>query len=123
MDGKTHIMVVEDHTVNLKLVRDLLEMDGFEVVSCIDAESALECLQTIRPDMILMDIGLPGMSGLELTRILKAEAQTKDIKIIAVTAFAMKTDKDKVMEAGCDGYITKPINTRTFTGQILDMLK
>ena len=123
MNRKIRIMIVEDHPVNLKLARDLLEMDGFEVLSCADAESALECLKSVRPDMILMDVGLPGMDGLELTRILKAGEQTKDIKIIAVTAFAMKTDKDKVMEAGCDDYITKPINTRKFTGQILEMLK
>ena len=116
-------MVVEDHPVNMKLVKDLLEMEGFEVVSCVDAESALECLKGVRPDMILMDVGLPGMDGLELARILKAGGQTKDIKIIAVTAFAMKTDKDKAMEAGCDGYIAKPINTRNFAGQIFELLK
>ena len=123
MGEKIKIMIVEDHPVNLKLAKDLLEMEGFEVVSCADAESALERLKNVRPHMILMDVGLPGMDGLELTRILKAGGQTKDIKIIAVTAFAMKTDKDKVAEAGCDGYITKPINTRTFAGQILEMLK
>ena len=123
MKRKIQILIVEDHPVNLKLARDLLEMDGFEVISCTDAESALECMKNIRPDMILMDIGLPGMDGLELTRILKPGEKTKDIKIIAITAFAMKTDKDKVKEAGCDGYITKPINTRKFTGQILDLLK
>ncbi len=116
-------MVVEDHPVNMKLVRDLLEMEGFEVVSCADAESALERLKSIRPDMILMDVGLPGMDGLELTRLLKADEKTKHIKIIAVTAFAMKTDKDKVMEAGCDGYIAKPINTRNFATQIFELLK
>ena len=123
MNRKIQIMVVEDHPVNMKLVRDLLEMEGFEVVSCVDAESALECLKNVRPDMILMDVGLPGMDGLELTRILKTGARTKDIKIIAVTAFAMKTDKDKAMEAGCDGYIAKPINTRNFAGQIFELLK
>jgi len=123
MNRKIQIMVVEDHPVNMKLVKDLLEMEGFEVVSCVDAESALECLKGVRPDMILMDVGLPGMDGLELARILKAGGQTKDIKIIAVTAFAMKTDKDKVIEAGCDGYIAKPINTRNFAGQILELLK
>ena len=123
MDRKIQIMIVEDNPVNLKLVRDLLEMDGFEVFSCADAESAQECLETLHPDMILMDVGLPGMDGLELTRILKADKKTGNIKIVAVTAFAMKTDKDKVMDAGCDGYITKPIDTRKFTEQILQLLK
>jgi CheY-like chemotaxis protein len=73
--------------------------------------------------MILMDVGLPGMDGLELTRILKAGKKTGNIKIVAVTAFAMKTDKDKVMDAGCDGYITKPIDTRKFIEQIIQLLK
>jgi two-component system, cell cycle response regulator DivK len=123
MDRKIQIMIVEDHPVNLKLARDLLEMDGFDVCSCPDAESAQDALKTIQPDMILMDVALPGMDGLELTRILKADVKTKDIKIVALTAFAMKTDKDRVMEAGCDGYITKPINTRKFTEQILELLK
>lgn len=116
-------MIVEDHPVNLKLVRDLLEMDGFEVISCPDAEDALRCLKSGNPDMILMDVGLPGMNGLELTQILKADEKTRNIKIVAVTAFSMKTDRDKVMDAGCDGYISKPINTRKFTEQILQLLK
>ena len=123
MNRKVQIMVVEDHPVNRKLVKDLLEMEGFEVISCKDAESALESLKTAHPDMILMDLGLPGMNGLELTRILKKGAATGDIKIIAVTAFAMTTDKDRIMEAGCDGYIAKPINTRSFAVQILELLK
>lgn len=123
MDRKIKVMIVEDHPVNLKLARDILELDGFEVYACMDAESAQECLREVHPDMILMDVALPGLDGLELTRILKADEKTKDIKIVALTAFAMKTDKDRVMEAGCDGYITKPISTRKFTEQILELLK
>lgn len=123
MDRKIKIMIVEDHPINLKLATDILEIDGFEVYQCIDAENAQESLQLVHPDMILMDVALPGMDGLELTRIIKADPKTKDIKIVALTAFAMKTDKDKVTEAGCDGYITKPINTRKFTEQILELLK
>ena len=122
MDKKIQIMIVEDHPINMKLACDLLEMDGFEVYPCIDAESAMESLKEVHPKLILMDVGLPGMDGLELTRILKANEQTKSIKIIALTAFSMKTDKDKVMEAGCDGYITKPINTRKFTKQIQELI-
>ena len=117
------IMIVEDHPVNLKLVKDLLELDGFDTIPCPDAESAQLALETCEPEMILMDVALPGMDGLELTRILKNNEKTKQIKIIALTAFAMKTDKDKVMEAGCDGYITKPIDTRQFTKRILEFFK
>src|SRR5580692_5241496 len=105
MEKKIKVMIVEDHPVNLKLAKDLLEIDGFEVYPCADAESALESLKQAHPDLILMDVALPGMDGLELTRILKADRRTKGIKIIALTAFAMASDKDRVMEAGCDGYI------------------
>lgn len=116
-------MIIEDHPVNLKLAIDILEIDGFEVFPFRDAESARGALHLINPNLILMDIALPGMDGLELTRVLKSDEKTKSIKIIALTAFAMKTDKDMMMEAGCDGYITKPINTRKFTEQILQILK
>jgi CheY-like chemotaxis protein len=122
MAQKIKIMIVEDHPVNLKLAKDLLEIEGFEVYPCADAESAQVALRNVQPDMILMDVALPGMDGLELTRILKARKQTKDITIIALTSFAMITDKERVMDAGCDGYITKPINTRKFSEQILDLL-
>ena len=123
METKIKIMIVEDHPVNLKLAKDLLEMDGFEVISCTDAESAIALLKDLQPDMILMDVGLPCIDGLELTRILRADKKTTDIKIVAVTAFSMKSDKDKVLDAGCDGYISKPINTRTFATQIMEFLK
>lgn len=114
---------MEDHPINRKLVTDLLEMDGFDVWPCADAEAALETLKNVHPHLILMDVALPGMDGLELTRLLKKDAKTQNIKIVAVTAFAMKTDSDKVIEAGCDGYITKPIDTRKFREQILGFLK
>lgn len=116
MPGK--IMIVEDNPVNLKLAGDLLEIDGFEVYRCADAESALKGLEQFQPDLILMDVALPGMDGLTLTRKLKSEEKTKKIKILALTAFAMKSDRDRVMSAGCDGYITKPIDTRKFSSQI-----
>jgi CheY-like chemotaxis protein len=122
MAGKIKIMIVEDHPLNLKLVTELLEMDGFEVYPCIDAESAQELLTRVHPDMILMDVALPGMDGLELTRILKRDEKMKSIKIVALTAFAMVSDRNRVMAAGCDGYITKPIETRKFSGQLLELL-
>lgn len=116
-------MIVEDNPLNLKLAKDILELDGCEVFVCHDAEEAQDSLIHTMPDLILMDVALPGMDGLELTRILKGNNDTKKIIIVALTAFAMKTDKDKVAEAGCDGYITKPINTRQFTEQVLAFLK
>lgn len=123
MDKKMKIMIVEDNPLNLKLAKDLLELEGFDVSPCPDAESAWETLRTVHPEIILMDVALPGMDGLELTRILKGDDKTKNIKIIALTAFAMATDKDRVMEAGCDGYITKPIDTRKFVQQVLELVK
>ena len=111
-------MVVDDNPANLKLAGDLLELEGYEVMRCIDAEHALEALIQHRPALILMDIALPGMDGLELTRILKTDVKTKAIKIIALTAFAMQGDNEKALFAGCDGYITKPINTRQFAAQV-----
>jgi len=122
MEAKLKIMVVEDHQMNLKLVTDLLEIEGFDVMPCEDAESALKALDKDLPDMILMDVALPGMDGLELTRILKADQKTKDIVIVALTAFAMKGDREKAMAAGCNGYITKPIETRKFKDQIMQYL-
>ena len=112
------ILVIDDHAVNLKLVSDLLELEGYVVIRCSDAESAIELLKNNLPDLILMDIALPGIDGLQLTRIIKADHRTRDIKVIALTAFAMPGDKDRVLEAGCDGYITKPIDTRKFKSQI-----
>jgi CheY-like chemotaxis protein len=122
MHRKIKIMIVEDNPVNLKLAGDLLEMEDFEVSRCCDAEIALERLKVTTPDLILMDVALPGMDGLELTRILKADEKTKDIKIISLTAFATKSDQERVLEAGCDGYITKPIDTRKFKEQIMKHL-
>jgi len=123
MHEKIKVMIVEDNFLNRKLATDLLELEGYWILPCPDAESALEILKTDSPAIILMDVALPGMDGLELTRLLKAEPKTKDIKIIALTAFAMLPDKTRVMDAGCDGYITKPIDTRKFPGQILEYLK
>src|SRR5688572_3343740 len=115
---KNKIMIVEDNETNLKLTSDLLELDGFEIFRCKDAESALNALSQFHPELILMDVALPGMDGLTLTRKLKSNPETSGIKIIALTSFAMKSDKDKTLAAGCDGYITKPIDTRKFTDQI-----
>jgi two-component system cell cycle response regulator DivK len=104
------ILVVDDNAANLKLARILLQGEGYEVRTAADAEDALQLLGTFKPRLILMDIQLPGMDGLELTRRLKADLATRHIVILALTAYAMKGDEEKARAAGCDGYIAKPIN-------------
>lgn len=118
MTPSVKVIVVDDNPANLKLASDLLAFEGFEVQQAVDAKSCLKLLQAALPDIILMDIGLPGMDGLALTRYLKSQDRTRSIKIIALTAFAMKSDKDRVAAAGCEGYITKPIDTRRFAAQL-----
>lgn len=108
----TCILVVDDNPTNLKLVTDVLEFEGYRILKARDAEEAQEIISATQPDLILMDIALPGMDGLTLTRQLKADPLTRDIIVVALTAFAMKGDDDKARAAGCDGYITKPIDTR-----------
>lgn len=107
------ILIVDDNPVNLKLVRVLLTGEGYEVRTATDADEALAVLEGFRPRLILMDLQLPGMDGLELTRRLKADPATRDTVVLAVTAYAMKGDEQKALAAGCDGYVAKPIDTRT----------
>jgi CheY-like chemotaxis protein len=104
------VLIVDDHPQNLKLARVVLEGAGFAVKTAIDAESALLLLAQEHPAVILMDLQLPGMDGLELTRRLKADPTTAHIAIVALTAYAMKGDEAKALAAGCDGYVTKPIS-------------
>ena len=112
------ILIVDDNPVNLKLVRVLLIAEGYEVRTAADAEEALEILGTWRPRLILMDLQLPGMDGLELTQRLKADPATREIVILALTAYAMKGDEEKALAVGCDGYLSKPIDTRALSGII-----
>lgn len=112
------VLIVDDNLMNLELVSYMLTADGFEVSSVNDAKAALEIIPDCRPDLILMDVQLPGMDGLELTRHLKAHAPTSNIVIVAFTAYAMKGDEAKMLAAGCDGYISKPINVGTFVTQV-----
>jgi two-component system cell cycle response regulator DivK len=116
------VLIVDDTPVNLKLVRVLLSRQGFEVRTASTAEEALEMAPTFRPRLVLADIQLPGMDGLEMTRRLKAAPETQDTVVLALTAFAMKGDEEKAFAAGCDGYITKPIDTRTFPALIRQYL-
>jgi CheY-like chemotaxis protein len=121
MDGEP-ILIVDDTPVNLKLTRMLLVNEGYSVVTAASAEEALELLRSYRPRLILADIQLPGMDGLEMTRRIKQDKATQGIAVVALTAFAMKGDEQKAMEAGCDGYITKPIDTRTLGERIRHLL-
>ena len=105
------ILIVDDNPINLKLVRIVLELHDYDVKFALDAEEAMALLQEFRPSVILMDLQLPGMDGLELTRRLKADPTTRNITIVAVTSYAMKGDQERALAAGCDGYITKPIDT------------
>jgi CheY-like chemotaxis protein len=116
------ILVVDDNSTNLKLVSDVLGFEGYRILQASDAESAQEIIRKTLPDLILMDIALPGMDGLTLTRLLKAEETTQHIIVVALTAFAMKGDEAKARQAGCDGYITKPIDTRTLPNAVAGYL-
>lgn len=107
------ILIIDDNPLNLKLVDYLLTIKGYVVHTVSNAEEALHLLLTVTPHLILMDIQLPGMDGLELTKKLKSDPRYHNIPIVAITAYAMKGDKEKALAAGCDGYIAKPIDTRT----------
>ena len=109
--GKT-ILIVEDEPRNLKLLRDLLQRFGYEILEATDGEQGVKSAGEKMPDLILMDIMMPKMDGLEATRIIKADTKTKHIPIIALTSYAMKGDREKTIEAGCDGYIAKPIDIK-----------
>lgn len=122
MMKKPCLLVVDDHPTNLKLVSDLLEFEDYEVLRAVDGETAQEMIRLTPPDLVLMDLALPGMDGLTLTRLLKADPKTRHIIVVALTAYAMKGDEAKAREAGCDGYITKPINTRSFCGLVAGYL-
>ncbi len=112
------ILIVDDNAANLKLARMLLAGEGYEVRSASDAEEAVVVLQSFRPRLVLMDLQMPGMDGFELTRRLKADPAMRGIVILALTAYAMKGDEEKALAAGCDGYIAKPIDTRSLPGVI-----
>jgi two-component system cell cycle response regulator DivK len=116
------ILVVEDNDTNLRLFVFLLSAKGYQVRGATDARQALELLRNFRPRLILMDLQLPGTDGYELTRRLKADPDTRDILIIALTAYAMRGDEEKALAAGCDGYITKPIDTRALPVRIAEYL-
>jgi two-component system cell cycle response regulator DivK len=108
------VLIVEDNELNMKLFNDVLEWHGYTTVQTKDGVDALQIARLHRPDLILMDIQLPEVSGLEITKWLKADEELRGIPIVAVTAFAMKGDEEKIRQAGCDGYLTKPISISGF---------
>ena len=116
------VLLVEDNPANMKLAKFLLESAHHRVLSATDAEAGLTLARTARPDLILMDIQLPGMDGLQAIALLKSDATTRDIPVIALTALAMKGDEERIRAAGYDGYIAKPIQYRDFLATIAAQL-
>jgi two-component system, cell cycle response regulator DivK len=117
------ILIIEDNPLNMELARDLLESRGYLVREAVTALEGIQAIRVRLPDLVLMDIQLPGMDGLAATRILRQDENLKDLIIIALTAHAMKGDEQKVMEAGCNGYMSKPIDTRLFHATIARFLQ
>src|ERR1035441_1110227 len=112
------ILIIEDNQLNLELATDLLEANGFVVASAPTAEEGLRLARELLPDLVLMDFSLPGMDGLSATKHLKADPATRHLAVVGLTANAMKGDEDTALNAGCDGYLTKPIDTRTFIATV-----
>ena len=115
---KTTILVIEDNEFNMILVRDLLQIENFTVVEAYDAETGIRKARETEPDLILMDIQLPGMDGLTATRIIQKDPILKEIPVVALTAYAMEKDKKEAIAAGCVGFIAKPIDTRSFVDSV-----
>jgi len=115
------ILIVEDDPMNMELFRDLLEVQGYIIYEAADAHEAIEQAKENKFDLILMDIQLPGMDGLTATKIIKDESENSDTPVVALTAYAMKGDKERIEGAGCDGYITKPIDTKEFSETVAAM--
>jgi CheY-like chemotaxis protein len=114
------VLVVEDNDMNMQLVEYLLEEGGYAILKATSGEEALDLArsESARPDLVLVDIHLPGMDGLSVVREMKADPRTSGIPILALTAHAMRGDRDRFLEAGCDGYLSKPIGVKTFIGSI-----
>jgi two-component system cell cycle response regulator DivK len=112
------VLIIEDNAANMTLATFLLQSAGHSVLSAADAETGLTLARAEQPDMVLMDIQLPGMDGLEATALLKSDAATRDIPVVALTALAMKGDEERIRAAGCDGYIAKPLAYRDFLATI-----
>jgi two-component system cell cycle response regulator DivK len=119
---RPHVLVVEDNAKNLKLVKDVLEFAGFCVSEARSGEEGVDLACRLRPDLVLLDLQLPGIDGMEALRQLRADPVTSALPVVAVTAFAMKSDHHRTLDAGFDGYIAKPISVRDFPGQVRSFL-
>ena len=117
------VLIVEDEPKNLKLFVDILKTNGYTTLEASDGTQGIALAKAHKPDLILMDIQMPILDGLKAANILKASAETQEIPVIALTAFAMKGDKERMFQAGCDGYITKPIHIREFLKQVAAYLE
>jgi CheY-like chemotaxis protein len=116
------ILIIEDNPLNVELASDLLQVHGFRIYTTQTAEEGLRMARELMPELVLMDIGLPGMDGLSATRTLKSNPATAHLTVVGLTAHAMKGDEGIAVDAGCDGYLTKPIDTRTFADTIKDFI-
>ena len=116
--GAPRVLIVDDHPINLELISLLLSAEGFDVVEAVDAEQALDLIEGDPPDLFVLDVQLPGMSGLDLLRLLRAQPETENCCAVIVTSYAMESDRAVATEAGCDSYFTKPIDTRTFGPEV-----
>lgn len=121
-EKKIVALVVEDNEMNMELITDVLEMAGFELLKATEAATALEIAAEHKPDLILMDVQLPGMDGLEAARRLKANPATAGIPVAAVTSHAMKGEREKAIEAGCEIYFSKPLDVSTFADELKKLL-
>lgn len=116
------VLVVEDNELNMRLFCDLLDAYGFKTFQCRDGAKAVELTRTHKPDLIIMDIQLPEVSGLDITRWIKDDEALRHIPVLAVTAFAMRADEQRVREAGCEGYLSKPIQMRSFMSKVEELV-
>ncbi len=112
------VLIVEDNPLNLKLMRDILEASGIRTLQTDDGHKVLDMARAEKPDLILMDVQLPEISGLDITRALKEDEDLRTIPVIGITALALRGDEEKVLDAGCDAYIPKPISVKTFLEEI-----
>jgi two-component system, cell cycle response regulator DivK len=116
------ILIFEDEPKNMKMLHDLLQRFGYEVIEACDGEEGLKLTKTSNPDLILMDIMMPKVNGLDATRILKADDLTKKIPVVALTAFAMAGDREQAIEAGCNGYLSKPVDVKELLKTVQEYL-
>ncbi len=112
------ILIIEDEPKNVTLLRDLLQVSGYKTIEATDGKQGVELAKSKKPDLILMDVQMPVMDGLEATRILKADATTSNIPVLALTSYAMTGDEERILEAGCDGYLAKPFDIKELLKEV-----